>query len=51
MLYIWGGVTNVILQNVMSPYHIVNKVLLTMIFLMQIVKTFFCLRVFAFFKM
>ena len=46
LIYIWGSVANAVVQNTLSPYHVANKVLLTVIFLMQIVKTFFYLRIF-----
>ena len=46
LIYIWGSVANVVVQSTLEPTHIANKTLLTVIFLMQIVKTFFYLRIF-----
>ena len=38
---------NVYLQNTQSPQNFLNKILMTLIFLQQIVKTFFFLRIFG----
>ena len=46
LLYIYGGIANVILQNVISPYEFWNKLLMSIILLQQIYKTFFFLRIF-----
>lgn len=46
LLYIYGGITNVILQNFMDPFSFLNKLLMSVILLQQIYKTFFFLRIF-----
>lgn len=46
LLYIYGGITNVVLQNVIDQHHFLNKLLMTVILLQQIYKTFFFLRIF-----
>ena len=33
MLYIYGGIANVILQNMMDPFDFINKLLMTIILL------------------
>ena len=45
-LYNWGSIMNVLLQNVLGPYHIVCRVLMIIIVLQVLIKTFFFLRVF-----
>lgn len=45
MIYIWGSITNVLLQNTMSPFNFINKLLVTNIYLQMIYKTFFFLRI------
>lgn len=46
LLYVYGGITNVVLQNVIDQQHFLNKLLMTIILLQQIYKTFFFLRIF-----
>lgn len=46
ILYTWGGIANVILQNSIDSQHIANKILMTLLLSQQIVKTFFFLRIF-----
>jgi hypothetical protein len=45
-LYVWCSVMNVISQNSTDSQAIYNKVLMTIIFLQQIIKSFFYLRIF-----
>lgn len=33
LLYIYGGIANVVLQNLMDPFHFINKLLMTIILL------------------
>lgn len=46
MIYTYGSLANVILQNTTDPHHLYNKALMSLIFLQQIYKTFFFLRIF-----
>ena len=46
LLYIWSSVANVILQNVLDPFSIACKIVMIIIFLLCLVKTFFFLRIF-----
>ena len=46
IVYIVASLTNVVLANTMSPFNFANKVLLVIIFLMQIIRTFNVLRIF-----
>jgi hypothetical protein len=45
-LYIWGSIANVILQNILGPFHIVCKIIMIIIVLQVLVKSFFFLRVY-----
>jgi hypothetical protein len=45
-LYIWGSIINVFLQNVLGPFHIVCKVIMIVIVLQVLLKSFFFLRVY-----
>ena len=45
-MYIWCSVANVISQNVSDFDAFHNKLLMTIILMMQITKTFFYLRIF-----
>ena len=45
-LYIWCSVLNLITQNFSDSQALHNKVLMTIIFLQQIIKSFFYLRIF-----
>ena len=45
-LYIWGSIINVFLQNLLGPFHIVCKVIMIVIVLQVLLKSFFFLRVF-----
>lgn len=45
-LYIWGSIINVVLQNVLGPFHIVCKVIMIIIVLQVLLKSFFFLRVY-----
>ena len=46
LTYIWSSIANVILQNVLDPFSIPCKILMIIIFLLSLVKTFFFLRIF-----
>lgn len=46
LLYVYGGIANVVLQNLVAQQHFLNKLLMTIILLQQIYKTFFFLRIF-----
>ena len=46
ILYIWGSAINIVLQNVLGPYHLVCKILMCVLVNLLIVKTFFFLRIF-----
>jgi hypothetical protein len=46
ILYTWGGIANVILQNTIEPQHIMCKLLMTILLIQQLLKTFFFLRIF-----
>lgn len=46
IIYILASLTNVVLANTMSPFNFMNKLLLVIIFLMQIIRTFNVLRIF-----
>jgi hypothetical protein len=46
ILYIWGSIINVFLQNVLGPFHIVCKVIMIIIVLQVLLKSFFFLRVY-----
>ena len=45
-LYVWCSVANVISQNSSEASAIYNKILMTIIFMQQIAKSFFYLRIF-----
>lgn len=45
-LYIWGSIVNVFLQNLLGPFHIVCKIIMIVIVLQVLLKTFFFLRVY-----
>lgn len=45
-LYIWGSILNLFLQNVLGPYSVVCKIIMIVIVLQVLLKTFFFLRVF-----
>jgi hypothetical protein len=45
-LYIWGSIINVFMQNVLGPYNIGCKILMIIIVLQVLLKTFFFLRVY-----
>lgn len=46
LLYIYGSIANIMLQLFLGPFHIASKVLMCMIVLLLISKTFFFLRIF-----
>lgn len=46
MLYIWGSIVNVFLQNMLGAYHIACKILMIIIVLQVLIKSFFFLRVY-----
>ena len=46
MLYIWGSVLNVVFQFIFGPHHIGSRVIMTILVIPMIAKTFFFLRVF-----
>lgn len=46
LIYTWGSVVNVVLQNTMDPHNLLNKILMTLLLLQQVIKTFFFLRIF-----
>jgi hypothetical protein len=45
-LYIWGSIMNVFLQNILGPFHIVCRVIMLIIVIQVLLKTFFFLRIF-----
>ena len=45
-LYVWCSVMNVVSQNTTDSQELYNKVLMTIIFVQQIIKSFFYLRIF-----
>jgi hypothetical protein len=46
MLYIWGSITNVVLQSLYGPYFLPCKILMCLIVGLLIIKSFFFLRIF-----
>jgi hypothetical protein len=46
ILYIWGSIINVFLQNFLGPFHIVCKLIMIIIVLQVLLKSFFFLRVY-----
>jgi hypothetical protein len=46
LVYIYGSITNIVLQLKLGPFHIVSKIFMCIIVLMLIAKTFFFLRIF-----
>ena len=46
MLYIWGSILNIVLQSTIGPYTLTCKILMCIIVLLLITKTFFFLRLF-----
>jgi hypothetical protein len=46
MIYIYGGIANIIMLDLFDPYQFQNKLIMTILILQQIVKTFFFLRIF-----
>lgn len=47
MIYIWSSIANIVLQNVYSPFDLTCKILMIIIILLALVKTFFFLRIFS----
>ena len=45
-IYNWASIVNLLLQNILGPYHIMCKLLMIVIVLQVIIKTFFFLRIF-----
>ena len=46
MLYIYGSIGNIILQLQIGPFHIVSRIMMCIVVLLLISKTFFFLRIF-----
>ena len=46
LLYIWSSIGNVICQNVNGPFHLLSKILMIIIIILALIKTFFFLRIF-----
>jgi hypothetical protein len=46
MLYIYGSIVNCILQFWGGPFHVANRIMMCIICILLIVKTFFFLRIF-----
>ena len=46
IVYVYGSILNVILQKSGDPQDFINKLLMTIILMQQIYKTFFFLRIF-----
>ena len=46
IVYTWGGIANVLLQELGDPYLPITKILMTTILIQQLIKTFFFLRIF-----
>jgi len=46
MLYIWSSIANIVFQNMAGPLQLVSKVLMMIILLLGLIKTFFFLRIF-----
>lgn len=47
MLYTYGSIANCIMQIVYGPFHNVSRILMFVIILLLLIKTFFFLRIFA----
>ena len=45
-IYIWGSIMNVFLQNILGPYHILCRIIMCVIVIQVLLKSFFFLRVF-----
>lgn len=46
MAYIYGSIANCILQWIYGPFHVVCRLIMCLIVILLIVKTFFFLRIF-----
>jgi hypothetical protein len=46
ILYTWGSIVNVYLQNYSNPQDIMNKIIMGVLLLQQLIKSFFYLRIF-----
>lgn len=46
MLYVYGSFANILTQIYFGPFHIASRVLMILVVLMLLIKTFFFLRVF-----
>ena len=45
MLFIWSSCANIVFQNLAGPLELVSKVLMMIILLLGLIKTFFFLRI------
>lgn len=46
MVYIYGSITNIFLQLTLGPFHIASRIIMCIIIILLIVKTFFFMRIF-----
>lgn len=46
MIYIWGSIVNVFLQNMLGAYHLACRIIMIVIVLQVLIKSFFFLRVY-----
>lgn len=46
LVYTWGSLINLYLQNFSDPQNLSNKIIMTFLLLMQLLKSFFFLRIF-----
>jgi hypothetical protein len=44
-IYIYGSIANIVLQFILDPFHIAIKILLTVVIVILVMKTFFFLRI------
>jgi len=45
-LYIWSSIGNIICQNMVGPFSLISKMLMIIIIVVALIKTFFFLRIF-----
>ena len=46
LLYIWSSIGNIVAQNLSGPFALISKLLMIIIIMLALVKTFFFLRIF-----
>lgn len=44
-VYIYGSLINIVIQNLIGPYEVITEILMSIIVLLLIIKTFFFLRI------